>query len=240
MTQTNTISFCFRLLLAAILLTGPTAVRAQFGGGLGSGATVSEFSASSALPLTLLSFDAAAANRDVQVTWVTMNELNTDYFLVERTVDGSHFSTVGRVEAAGTSAPDAERRYALADPAPDFGSAHYRLKSVDTDGTFTYSRLVHIAFHDAGNALSFTISPNPSTGNVIGLDLHRAADDRELSVDVMDPAGRFLTSLRLTGRSGERLELRLPEHLPVGTYLLRLSQHGSGSRTERLVVAHSR
>jgi endoglucanase len=43
------------------------------------------------LPVTLLDFQANASNNDVLVKWTTTNEINNDYFDVERSADGIHF-----------------------------------------------------------------------------------------------------------------------------------------------------
>ena len=56
------------------------------------------------LPVELVRFDAKAAGRVADLTWVTASERNSAWFVVERSANGRDFSALGRVAAAGTSA----------------------------------------------------------------------------------------------------------------------------------------
>ncbi len=229
-----------RTLILSLLVAAAASADAQYMGGIGSGATVTDYSASARLPLTLLYFDGRPEDGTVVLDWATVNEIDTDHFVVERTVDGMKFTPVGQLAAAGTATPGRTLSYTLTDADPILGTAIYRLKSVDLDGTVYYSDLVEIGFGEDVPALSFDISPNPGTGTLIGLDLGSISGDENISVEVMDPAGRLLVSRHFFARPGERVELRLNDRLPAGSYLLRLSQPTAGSHTERLIVGQSR
>ena len=214
--------------------------RAQFSGGFGSGATVSSFSAAASLPLTLIYFDGHSGDQLVTLEWATVNEVDTDHFIVERTVDGKEYLAIGKLAAAGTSTPGQTLRYTLDDTNPVYGTALYRLKSVDVDGTTYYSDLVEIDYGKDAPTLTFAISPNPSSGTSVGIDLGSISGEEPVAVDILDPAGRLIATHQLSAHSGDRVEVRLRNRLPVGSYLLRMSQATAGSRTERLLVGQSR
>lgn len=107
----------------------------------------------STLPLSLISFSGSKQINDALLQWKTANEINVSHFEVQRSNDGQTFTSLGNV-AAGSSF------YSFTD-ANTFSSrtmAFYRLKSIDTDGRFTYSNIIKLS-KLAGAAL--TVYPNP-------------------------------------------------------------------------------
>lgn len=99
------------------------------------------------LPVELLGFDAECVGSSVVLEWSTASENNSSHFVVERSSDGSTFDPVGRVEAAGFS--QATMTYTFMDNASP-GSAYYRLRSVDLDGTWTLGRTIVISCGGSG------------------------------------------------------------------------------------------
>jgi trimeric autotransporter adhesin len=97
------------------------------------------------LPITLLSFNAALqTNKTVLVKWATAQEVNNKLFLVEKSVNGGvSFNTIGTVNAIGNSS--IVSNYNFTDLSPQQGVNLYRLKQMDLDGKFTYSKVVAIS-----------------------------------------------------------------------------------------------
>jgi len=75
--------------------------------------------------------------------WSTSLELNSERFVVQRSLDGISYEDIGRVEAAGLS--NQEKSYHFMDIGIDDKKTFYRLKQVDDDGSTSYSQtaLVH-------------------------------------------------------------------------------------------------
>lgn len=94
------------------------------------------------LPIELLSFDAKLDETTVLCSWSTASEFNTDYFIVEKSVDMISFSDVGVLKAAGFS--NQIQNYQLLDNQPFDNVSYYRLKSVDFDKSYSYSDIVAI------------------------------------------------------------------------------------------------
>ncbi len=94
------------------------------------------------LPVNLLSFDAYLSGEDVELEWSTSNEVNTDRFEVEVSLDGSVFSTVGERTAAGNTTSVEMYTYTDEDVTTVYAGAtvlYYRLRIVDQNGSFTFS-----------------------------------------------------------------------------------------------------
>ena len=120
-------------------------------------------SRTSVLPVELLSFSAEAKSNDrVEVTWVTVNEENLDRYEIERSSDGENFEMIGYDFADGSSD---ETTYDFIDYAPEVGVNYYRLKSIDNDGTVSYSTIQTASISD-NKSDSFEVYPNPATDHV--------------------------------------------------------------------------
>jgi hypothetical protein len=166
------------------------------------------------LPVKLVSFTATAQSRTaVQLAWATASEVNSAYFEVERSLDGSTFTPAGRVAAAGNSTT--AHPYSLLDnslPA-SVSLLYYRLRQVDLDGTATYSPVRTVQLANAGLALY----PNPARGQATLLGAEAGT-----VVRVLDALGRVVLST--TADAAGAAQLALPAGLASGVYLVRTSQ----------------
>jgi len=112
------------------------------------------------LPISLSCFTAQAKNEHILLNWQTATELNASDFVIEQSLDGKIFTPRGTVKAvgAGTNA------YEYIDNTPNNGINYYRLKMVDKDGSFSYSKVVLVQLSMVNCQLS--ISPNPAKETV--------------------------------------------------------------------------
>ena len=99
-----------------------------------------EFSAGAPLPIELLSFEAQEIDKKIKLDWVTVSEINNDFFTLERSVDGRIFTEVTRIPGNGTTSDIS--KYSFIDEEPKNGMNYYRLKQTDFNEEFTYSKIV--------------------------------------------------------------------------------------------------
>lgn len=112
------------------------------------------------LPVTLLSFTGKAGNDKVTLYWNTAAEYNVKNIIIERSNDGVMYSRLSEVTPKGSSSFGAA--YAAIDPYPFSGISFYRLKIIDADGRFEYSKIVRIQM--LKKEISITqLYPNPVT-----------------------------------------------------------------------------
>jgi autotransporter-associated beta strand protein len=91
----------------------------------------------SPLPVELISFTAAPTDAGVELNWQTSTEVNNYGFDVERENAGmDEWKSVGFVEGNGNSS--APKSYSYVDTNAPAGDLQYRLKQIDTDGSFEY------------------------------------------------------------------------------------------------------
>jgi hypothetical protein len=97
-----------------------------------------------ALPVKLISFTVAKAGKNAQLSWATTEEVNSEKFVIERSADARNWKSIGQRAAMGEST--ALSNYTFPDQAPLPGANYYRLKVVDSDGTFVYSVIKNLNF----------------------------------------------------------------------------------------------
>ncbi len=89
------------------------------------------------LPVSLIDFTAAADSDRVEMTWKTGSEINSAYFTVERSANGSDWEPLLDLKAAGSDFMMNDYRFTDTHPLP--GINYYRLIQVDIDGTLAIS-----------------------------------------------------------------------------------------------------
>jgi len=91
------------------------------------------------VPVELVSFNASVENFNVTLRWSTASELNNKEYIIERKQQGeSAWLNVGKIEGKGTTSQLSN--YILIDKNIIPGSYIYRLKQIDFDGSYSYSR----------------------------------------------------------------------------------------------------
>ena len=99
---------------------------------------------SGVVPVELTSFSASVGKNEVRLNWETASETNNRGFEIERSIDNSKFSTIGFVHGKGTTTESS--RYNYVDKNLTGGFYYYRLKQIDLDGRYEYSKIVEVNF----------------------------------------------------------------------------------------------
>lgn len=150
---------------------------------------LSQCAAGGALPVDFLSLSAAAQNTGVLVSWSTASEVNNKSFEVERSADGGiHWSTFATTETKGNG--NSQRNYAAYDAKPAAGLNLYRVKQVDKDGTYKYSKTVSVKL-TIGKTIASVLT-NPFVENIT-VDL-LSNSNQNLSIKLYDLAGKLIAT----------------------------------------------
>ena len=178
-----------------------------------------------AVPVQLVNFGAAAGDCANAVTWSTATEANFSHFELERASDAADFRAIYTAPAAGAG------RYDFTDASPA-ATSYYRLRSVDVDGSASYSDVVTVVSDCAAAAAEMIIAPNPvSAGHELSIALTAPAQAGTLTV--LDLLGRPVHHETLApGQTAVRLSTL---SLAPASYVLRL-RDGAHVATQKLVV----
>lgn len=121
-----------------------------------------------ALPVNLLSFKVRELSNGInELVWATTQEKNNDFFEIEVSTDARNFYKISLVKGHGNL--NFQHNYNFVDTNPLADLVYYRLKQVDFDGAFEYSKIV--AVQNRGLANAFVVYPNPVQGE-LALKLH--------------------------------------------------------------------
>jgi YVTN family beta-propeller protein len=159
------------------------------------------------LPLRLLELTAKNIGNVSLLQWYTSTELNTSHFIIQHSTDGSAFTDIATVKAIGYGA----NGYQFTDNNPTTGINYYRLKSIDKDGSSSYSKIVSVQL--TSNNYQLSISPNPAKDIVTVKGRHIAF------VQVIDNMGKIIKTQVLKDATNPILSVG---GLPAGVYHLRV------------------
>ncbi|WP_420386032.1 T9SS type A sorting domain-containing protein [Roseivirga sp.] len=185
-------------------------------------------SESSALPITLVSFEANEQHGNVELSWVTSSEIDNSHFRLERSKNGIDFDALTTVEGMVNS--NERTDYAYLDIDPHKGVNFYRLVDVDLRGNESVSEVISIEL-DETNVLGFNAYPNPvKQGDNLILNV-----DPSLvlgPIEVLNVNGNRYYPKVVAGNSSIQISTT---ELPVGLYMFRLTTH-DGILSFRVVV----
>lgn len=151
-----------------------------------------------ALPVELITFEGRQDKFSIFLDWVTASEINNEKFEVEASYDGQSFQTIGAVKGNGTATEQQEYSFKVAKPQE--GISYYRLKQIDFDGRFEYSKVISVNFRRVTAAIG-TFYPNPSKAGWVHLD-YFPQHDEEVTISVFDMTGKLVTHQILSIPSG--------------------------------------
>lgn len=159
----------------------------------------------SVVPVELVSFSALKDGNSVVLEWETASEINNSGFEVQRK-DENSWKTLGFVEGFGTSATS--NKYSFADAQPYNGKNRYRLKQIDFDGSFEYSKEVEF------------LNSSPSTLNLLQNYPNPFNPTTVISYGLQVP-GRV--TLKIFDLLGNEVATLVDEEQPAGTHEYKLS-----------------
>ena len=182
--------------------------------------SIGDMNWNTSLPVRLLSFKSEPLPTAVELSWQTGEEVGNSHFDIERSRDAIGFEAIGRVAGQGNSSERVP--YTFLDASARVGLNYYRIKQVDFDGTFAYSRIIAAQFDGQG---SFRAYPNPAN-HILNLEFPRATE--VTSVQLIDWSGRVVRQLLPTP------QVQLND-LQSGVYLLKAHTTDGQSFQQRVV-----
>jgi hypothetical protein len=162
---------------------------------------------STPLPVELTYLDAEVLeNGLVAVNWETAEEIDNNFFAIERSADGNDFVDIGLVQGSGTTS--AISRYQFIDQEPLAGTNYYRLRQVDFGGAITRTQIVRAFIELVAMPMNVKVWPNPI----------ERGQDLSLSIEQAEGA---ISEMSLFNSLGQRKMLKL--HQKVGQKAIRIS-----------------
>jgi hypothetical protein len=130
------------------------------------------------LPIVMVDFTVAKHDQGAILNWETATEINSSYYIIERSRDGKTFDAIGKVNAVGNSHNLVE--YSYVDPTIEACITYYRIVEYDKDGSSSYSEVKAIV--QSGGLSDFVIVPNPSNGIFVIILDHDYMDSYDVTI----------------------------------------------------------
>ncbi|MFT3825192.1 MAG: T9SS type A sorting domain-containing protein [Chitinophagaceae bacterium] len=185
-------------------------------GSVCSVAKIAAITETSTLPIFLSSFKASVKNNGTaELTWASSMEIDSKHFVVQRSTDGKNYIDLATVAAGGNT--KLTNTYQYTDLQLGNSAVYYRLKMVDIDEKFEYSKVVYVN-NKNGNTTSLSIFPNPFRSDVqlVGV---AAADVNKQNIRIYDVAGKQV-NFSITGSNA----ISIDPNAPRGIYILRVKE----------------
>lgn len=146
-------------------------------------------SASSPLPIELIDFSGTCLTNGVQLNWSTATELNNNYFLIEKSLNGIDWILTAKVGGSGTS--NSMHSYIYTDNTANTEELiYYRMSQVDFDGKKTVFKMIDVNCNTTiPDRMIFY--PNP------------ASTELNIHLDVNEPSANSI--IRLVNTIGETI-----------------------------------
>lgn len=142
----------------------------------------------SPLPITLFSFAGSKCNNNICLLWSTENEQNLSHFELEKSNNGNNFTLL---TTATASNQPGRNTYNSIDITPFNGVNYYRLKIVNADGSFVYSKIIRI---DLSKPSLITIQPNPASDRIF----IKGLSNGQIKITDMSGRTRLQTTIRFS------------------------------------------
>jgi hypothetical protein len=180
-----------------------------------------------ALPIELSYFSGKRIRNEVQLSWQTNSEIQNKGFEIYRSSSNRAWEELGWVYGNGSSTQ--QHVYAFDDTQPVYGINYYRLKQIDFDGAFEYSKI--IAIENDNSDFKIQVFPNPTSSNFN----IRIANPllQKMRIQINDNLGMNIwESNSIVGESAWNKELEIERN---GVYLITV-QIGNETYYERIVI----
>lgn len=186
------------------------------------------------LPVELLDFSGSWQKTHGALVWSTATEKRNQGFEIQRSFDGKSFEKVGFVKGMGESAQKQAywfNDYNLA-KTPQY--AYYRLKQLDDNGDYSFSKIISIA---PDNTTDWKIYPNPTATAEVKI-AYEGQKEEDITIEWLDVIGRIRQSATQRVAKGQNIFDINTTSLSSGVYFVRIRTQntlGKALKTIRFV-----
>jgi len=183
--------------------------------------------AQAALPVSLVNFVVKKGESQTAVLdWSTTSEMNSDRFEVERSANSKSWKIITTLVSRGES--NALVSYSFTDSQPNEGSNYYRLKMIDKDETFAYSRIRQLEF---GSQVKTYLYPNPTSTQ---LTLSAGDLSKIERIEFNDISGKLLLCQNRFPKSNMNSVFNV-NNFPAGLYIVKVTHTDGYVDTVKIV-----
>ena len=175
------------------------------------------------LPVTWLNVDAKKNDaQSVKVSWSTADEIENDYFTIERSADAINFNAISTVTGAGTCS--VIHNYSIIDNDPLNNVNYYRIKQTDFNGANTLSKTVAVKFNGEHSMWNYIGLNNDNETEIIVNN-----NISSMQVEIVDMNGKVCSVDHYSNLHERKIIRTSLSNFNSGIYLLRVIGDGESS-----------
>ena len=198
----------------------------------GSGGLILKYDDTTYVPVELISFEGKVDDYKIVLSWITASELNNQGFYIEKSINIMNWETIGFVNGKGTTTESSS--YSFVDRRITDLKVYYRLKQLDYDGSFTYTKIIEIEIPVNNFSLSqnFPNPANPST-NI----LYSVPVQTEVKINLYSVNGEIVKQIlnEKKDKGIYNITVNLNE-LATGVYFYRMITSNGYSYVRKLIL----
>lgn len=138
------------------------------------------------VPVKFVAFSGFVKNNEAYLSWETADQESVTHFEVQRSYDGSNFTTITIAMPAGTGVSAV---YNFTDLTKGAAVAYYRILSLEKNDRKNYSKIIKIA----GSKQSFNISNILQSGGMIRVDI-QSNEKQSITIQLINSSGQVTGS----------------------------------------------
>lgn len=182
------------------------------------------------LPIELIEFTGTCLSNGVELNWSTASEENNDYFLVEKSSNGTDWELVAKITGSGTSG--VVNKYVHIDYTNNNELTYYRLTQVDKNTTKEVFKAIDVNCKNVTNQM--ILYPNPSSTELnILLDVTTSSNNNYIKI--LNSVGQIVIETKVDVTKGVNTFV-LPVDIMPGTYNIMFSSDNIVLPSQKLMI----
>ena len=199
----------------------------QTGFSFADNSTGNGFVAAATLPVNFQSFYVTRQGSNIQLNWSTSEEVNNNYYAVEKSTDGRTWKQVAVVIGAGTSA--LVNKYAYSDKNITDAIVYYRIRQVDMNGGAFYSAVRFLRSDVTSQVTNIFAASNKT----INIDFNSDVKDN-VSIQLINMSGQVIVRKDFNQASYRLIVNAMSAG--SGLYVVRVSDNKGWSEVKKIAL----
>ncbi len=183
------------------------------------------------VPLTLTDFSATLKDCQPVLNWTTASEINTDRFEIDRSnINATDWKSIGNVAASGYSSTKINYSFTDKDLSASSEKVSYRLKMIDKDGSFTYSKILPVLVNCKTSTI--LVYPNPVQDGKLYVSL--AGTNGYVEATLLSASGQVILKNKINNGTNYLNVLNIAD----GIYVLNVKDANGFDKNVKVSIKH--
>jgi hypothetical protein len=177
------------------------------------------------VPVKWVTINAFLINNSAKIKWETTDEVNNNHFEIEHSINGWTYQKIGVVDAKQNTN---NNYYQFTDTSINEGINYYRIKQVDNNGSYAFSKVISL-ITPVDESLIYTTVVNKVVKVKIQANLNK------LNICLIDVSGKKLFAQNVSNAiAGQQIDIPASNYA-TGVYFININTD-KGTKTDKIVI----